>query len=220
MEIINIYEEWLNKTAGNAQVYNELVAIKNDASAIEDRFFKGIAFGTGGLRGKIGAGTNRMNVYTVGRATFGLAEYILKSGVKRSVGIAYDSRNMSKEFARLVAEIMSSQGIEAYLFDELMPTPVLSYTVRKFGLGAGVVVTASHNPKEYNGYKVYNSAGCQITDGEAGKITACIEQFGYFNEFTVNEGLIHILGEEVLDGFIDEIILQIRPAHHRPSTEW
>ena len=206
MEIMELYQEWLNKTADNAQVYNELVSIKEDGAAIEDRFFKGIAFGTGGLRGKIGAGTNRMNVYTVGRATFGLADYILKNGVKRSVGIAYDSRNMSKEFARLVAEIMSSQGIEAYLFEELMPTPVLSYAVRKFGLGAGVVVTASHNPKEYNGYKVYNGAGCQITDDEAGRITAAIEQFGYFNDFKANEELIHILGEEVLDGFIDEIM--------------
>ena len=206
MDILKLYEEWVAKTKDNAQVNAELVAIEKDGLAIEDRFFKEIAFGTGGLRGKIGAGTNRMNVYTVGRATFGLAEYMLSSGAKRSVGIAYDSRNMSKEFARLVAEIMSYKGIDAYLFEELMPTPVLSYTVRKFGLGAGVVVTASHNPKEYNGYKVYNEKGCQITDDEANAITAEIEKFGYFNPFTADESRIHMLGEEVLDSFIDEIM--------------
>ena len=206
MDVTKLYKEWLTKSVENPQVYEELVSIQNNPKEIEDRFFKEIAFGTGGLRGKIGAGTNRMNVYTVGRATFGLASYMINSGVKRSIAIAYDSRNMSKEFARLVAEIMSSQGIEAYLFDELMPTPVLSYTVRRLGLGAGVVVTASHNPKEYNGYKVYNSAGCQITDGEAAKITAEIEKFGYFNSFIPCEEGIHVLDEAVLDSFIDEIM--------------
>ena len=111
MDVTKLYKEWLTKSVENLQVYEELVSIQNSPKEIEDRFFKEIAFGTGGLRGKIGAGTNRMNVYTVGRATFGLASYIVNSGVKRSIAIAYDSRNMSKEFARLVAEIMSSQGI-------------------------------------------------------------------------------------------------------------
>ena len=116
MEIMEVYEQWLKATEGNEAVHSELVSVQGDLAAIEDRFFKEIEFGTGGLRGKIGAGTNRMNVYTVGRATLGLAEYILNNGVKRSIAIAYDSRNMSKEFARLVAEIRSSQGIDAYLF--------------------------------------------------------------------------------------------------------
>ncbi len=206
MKLEKMYKEWLEKTANTPAVYSELMQIQEDEKGIEDRFFKAIAFGTGGLRGKIGAGTNRMNVYTVGRVTFGLADYILKSGVKKSIAIAYDSRNMSAEFAHLVAEIMSFKGIDAYLFEELMPTPVLSYAVRKLGVGAGVVITASHNPKEYNGYKVYNGAGCQITDNEAALITNEIEKYGYFNDYTADEARIHILSEDMLDSFLDEII--------------
>ncbi len=204
MRVESIYENWL-KSAKDERVLAELNNMRGNAALIEDAFYKELRFGTGGLRGKLGAGTNRMNVYTVGRATFGLADHILESGAKKSVAIAYDSRNKSREFARLIAEIMSYKGIKAYLFDTLMPTPVLSYTVRKFSLGAGVVVTASHNPKEYNGYKVYDEKGCQLTDKAAALVTESIEKYGYFNDFIPNESLITMLKEDVLDDFIDEV---------------
>ncbi|MBQ7770783.1 MAG: phospho-sugar mutase, partial [Clostridia bacterium] len=184
MNVFTVYQQWLEKTKDNAPIYDELIAIKGDEKAIEDRFYKGLAFGTGGLRGVLGAGTNRMNVYSVGKATLGLADYLLKNADGKSVGvaIAYDSRNMSAEFAYLAAQILSAKGIKAYLFAELTPTPVLSFAVRYLGADAGIVITASHNPKEYNGYKVYNELGCQITDGAAKEITACIEKHGYFDE--------------------------------------
>ena len=170
-----IYSEWLNALPESDPLRKELLSVQNDPKEIEDRFYRGLAFGTGGLRGIIGAGTNRMNVYSVGRATFGLAEYLLKQTTKPSIAIAYDSRNMSKEFAHTAAEILSSKGIQTYIFGELMPTPVLSFAVRKLKATAGIVITASHNPKEYNGYKVYNENGCQITDKAAADITTEIE---------------------------------------------
>lgn len=210
MDIEKIFKEWLT-FAKDPEVSSELKAIKNDPEKLSDAFFTQLLFGTGGLRGKLGAGTNRMNIYTVGRATFGLADYVLDSGKEKSVAIAYDSRNMSKEFALLSAEIMSSKGIKAYLFDRLMPTPVLSYAVRKLKTGAGIVVTASHNPKEYNGYKVYNEKGCQITSEAADAITASIEKYGYFNDFTPDNSLIEYVGEELLDEFIDDVMKNCLP---------
>ena len=208
------YKFWLEKTKNDKELHEELLKISDLPEEINDRFYKELSFGTAGLRGKIGAGTNRMNVYTVARATAGFADYILntdKSGAgksnadKNSVCIAYDSRNMSDAFARLAAEIMSSKGIKVYLFDKLMPTPVLSFAVRKLRAGAGIVVTASHNPKEYNGYKVYNSNGCQATDDEAGKITGFIDKHDYFEKFTPKKELIEYIGDEILDDFIDAI---------------
>lgn len=197
------FERWLEKVE-NQEIKNELVSVVGKEKEIEDRFYKSLTFGTGGLRGTIGAGTNRMNVYTVGRATFGLAEYLLSTGGK-SIAIAYDSRNKSAEFARLAAEIMSYKGIKAYLFSELTPTPVLSFAVRYLKASAGIVITASHNPKEYNGYKVYNSLGCQITDEAATAITASIENFDYFNDFTPNEDLIEVLDDGVKKTFLEAI---------------
>ncbi len=211
MDIEKIFKEWLT-SAKDPEVSSELKALKNDPEKLSDAFFTQLLFGTGGLRGKLGAGTNRMNIYTVGRATFGLADYVLDSGKEKSVAIAYDSRNMSKEFALLSAEIMSSKGIKAYLFDRLMPTPVLSYAVRKLKTGAGIVVTASHNPKEYNGYKVYNEKGCQITSEAADAITASIEKYGYFNDFTPDNSLIEYVGEELLDEFIDDVMKNRLPV--------
>ena len=210
MKFSDIYNEWLSKVEKDGELKKELDSIKNDEKAIEDRFFKDLSFGTGGLRGKIGAGTNRMNVYSVGKATFGLADYILKNNGK-SVAIAYDSRNMSKEFARLVAEIMSFKGIKAYLFDTLMPTPVLSFAVRELKTDCGVVITASHNPKEYNGYKVYNANGCQLTDGAAMEVTEEIKKYGYFNDYTANEDLIETIGEKVLNDFLDAVLTYSLP---------
>ena len=197
------YDFWL-QNAKEKEILDELKSVAENPKEMEDRFYKALSFGTGGLRGIIGAGTNRMNVYTVGKATFGLAEYLLETG-GNSIAIAYDSRNKSAEFARLAAEIMSAKGIKAYLFSELTPTPVLSFAVRHLGASAGIVITASHNPKEYNGYKVYNTLGCQITDEAAKAITAKINEYGYFNEFTPNEELICMLSEDVKNAFLAAI---------------
>jgi len=159
------YRKWLDYASkSDKEAYVELASIENNSAEIEDRFYKTVSFGTGGLRGVIGMGTNRMNIYTVGRASAGLGEYVLSSGTNHSVVIAYDSRNMSREFAERAATVLSSKGIKTYVFDKLTPTPVLSFAVRELSCAAGIVITASHNPKEYNGYKVYNEHGCQITD--------------------------------------------------------
>lgn len=198
------YNNWLN-LAKEREILSELVDIKENENEIVDRFYRDLAFGTGGLRGTIGAGTNRMNVYTVGRATFGFGEYLNKKWNKPSVVIAYDSRYKSREFAFLAANILSSMGVKAYVFSELTPTPVLSYAVRKLGASGGIVITASHNPKEYNGYKVYNEHGCQITDDAAKAITQNIEKFGYFEEYTANSALIEVIYDEIFEQFIDEM---------------
>ena len=197
------FERWLAKVQ-DSEIKNELLSVFGNDKEIEDRFYKSLTFGTGGLRGIIGAGTNRMNIYTVGKATFGLAEYLLSTG-GNSIVIAYDSRNKSAEFARLAAEIMSYKGIKAYLFSELTPTPVLSFAVRYLKASAGIVITASHNPKEYNGYKVYNALGCQITDEAAKTITEKINECDYFNDFTPNEALIEVLDERVKTAFLQAI---------------
>ena len=199
------YTLWLKNTEDNPQIYNELVAIEDDEAEREDRFYRDLAFGTGGLRGVIGAGCNRMNVYTVGRATAGLADYMLKSNAKKSVVIAYDSRNMSREFAFRAAEILSSKGILTYVFNKITPTPVLSYAVRELSAGAGIVITASHNPKEYNGYKVYNEHGCQITDNAAKAILDEINSKDYFTVYKKNDALIKVIEDEILDKYLDEI---------------
>ena len=204
MNILEIYQDWLKHTEENNEISRELYSIKHDPEAIRDRFYKELSFGTGGLRGRIGAGTNRMNSYTVGRVTFGLAEYLLEKG-HDSLCIAYDSRNKSPEFAKTVAGILSSRGITVFIFDRIMPTPVLSYAVRKLKAGAGVVITASHNPKEYNGYKVYNDKGCQVTDAEAGAIAEKIKAYGYFNDYRAEESRIRWLDEKILDSFLSDI---------------
>ena len=202
-EVRKQYEVW-SQNVQEAYCIDELKRIANNRKEIEDRFYRSLSFGTGGLRGIIGAGTNRMNVYTVGRVTFGLTEYLLETG-GNSVVIAYDSRNKSAEFAHLVAGIASYRGIKSYLFSELTPTPVLSFAVRYLKASAGIVITASHNPKEYNGYKVYNARGCQITDEVAKAITEKINEFDYFNDFTPNESLINVLDGNVERAFLDTI---------------
>ncbi len=150
MDVHQEYLRWKEACRGDGELYNELSEMANDKEKINDAFYCELAFGTGGLRGIIGAGTNRMNIYTVGRATRGLAKYLFSETEKPSAVIAYDSRNKSAEFARLAAEILSENGIKAYLFFELMPTPVLSFAVRYLHATAGIVITASHNPKVYN----------------------------------------------------------------------
>ncbi|MBE5874905.1 MAG: phospho-sugar mutase, partial [Lachnospiraceae bacterium] len=158
------FKFWLEDDYFDAETKKELLAIQDDASEIEERFYKELEFGTGGLRGVIGAGTNRMNLYTVRKATQGLANYILKQGTQdKGVAIAYDSRRMSPEFADEAALCLAANGIKAYVFETLRPTPELSFALRTLGCTAGIVVTASHNPPEYNGYKVYWEDGAQVT---------------------------------------------------------
>lgn len=197
------FYRWLAQ-ARDREIRDELLRVEGDEKQIEDRFYKPLSFGTGGLRGVIGAGTNRMNVYTVGRATFGLAEYLLETQ-GTSVVIAYDSRNKSAAFARIAAEILSSKGLRVFLFPELTPTPVLSFAVRYLRASAGIVITASHNPKEYNGYKVYNGSGCQITDEAARAITEKIENNDYFQEYVPSEENIVTLDEGVERAFLHTI---------------
>lgn len=205
MDVNQEYFRWVEECRANEELYNELLSVANDKEKINDAFYCELAFGTGGLRGIIGAGTNRMNIYTVGRATRGLASYLLSKAEKPSIVIAYDSRNKSAEFARLAADIFSEKGIKAYLFPELMPTPVLSYAVRKLQTTAGIVITASHNPKEYNGYKVYNEKGCQITEAAAAEITERINQSAYFDKITPNASFVEVLDDGVLRAFLAEI---------------
>lgn len=205
MDVNQEYFRWIEECRANGELYNELSEMANDEEKINDAFYCELAFGTGGLRGIIGAGTNRMNVYTVGRATRGLASYLLSKTEKPSVVIAYDSRHKSAEFARFAADIFSEKGVKAYLFPELMPTPVLSYAVRKLQTTAGIVITASHNPKEYNGYKVYNEKGCQITEAAAAEITEYIKKSAYFDKIIPDASSVELLDDGVLQAFLTEI---------------
>jgi len=167
------YKKWVESDYFDQATTDELYSIKDDEHEIEERFYKSLDFGTAGMRGKLGAGTNRMNVYMIRRATKGFGNYILENGdSKRGVVIAYDSRNFSDVFALETAKTLASLGIKSYLFTSLRPVPVLSYGIRKLGAQAGVVITASHNPKEYNGYKVYWEDGAQVVDEVGDKIIA------------------------------------------------
>ena len=164
MDYMDIYKFWCENDYFDAETKKELKAIENDEKEIKERFYRDLEFGTGGLRGIIGAGTNRMNLYTVRKATQGLANFIIKEGGQdKGVAIAYDSRNMSIEFSEESALCLAANGIKAYRFESLRPTPELSFALRELGCIAGIVITASHNPAEYNGYKVYWEDGAQIT---------------------------------------------------------
>lgn len=203
------YNRWLSLEIINKETKQELLSIK-DEKKIEDRFYKDLEFGTGGLRGVIGAGSNRLNIYTVGKATQGLAIYLLERYKKDiSVTIAYDSRNMSPEFAECASLVLAANGIEVNLFESLRPTPELSFAVRELKSNAGIVLTASHNPKQYNGYKVYGEDGCQITDEAANSIISEINNVDYTDikniskDEAVKKGLLKIIGEEVDRKYID-----------------
>ncbi|MCD8035835.1 MAG: phospho-sugar mutase, partial [Clostridiales bacterium] len=215
MDYMEKYEFWLASDAFDEETKKELESIRGDDKEIKERFYKDLEFGTGGLRGIIGAGTNRMNKYTVGKATQGLANYILKNnpdGMKMGVAIAYDSRNMSPEFAEMSALVLNANGIKAYVFDELRPTPELSFAVRELGCTAGIVVTASHNPPEYNGYKVYWADGAQVVapkdKGIIGEVNA-IDDFGAIKRMDRKEaeekGLFNVIGKEIDDKFVANI---------------
>lgn len=205
MEVKEKYLTWLENCKKEKGIYKELLSVRDNRQEISDRFYRALAFGTGGLRGVLGAGTNRMNIYTVGRATFGFGAYLLEKYKEPSVVIAYDSRNKSREFAFLSADILSSMRIKVFVFNELTPTPVLSYAVRKLKASGGIVITASHNPKQYNGYKVYNEHGCQITDNAAKEITEKIELYGYFENYTPKKEFIEVIYDDIFESFIAEI---------------
>lgn len=207
------YQLWLNDPAVDAQTKKELLAIREDEKDIEDRFYKDLEFGTGGLRGVIGAGTNRINVYTVGRASQGLAQYVNSTGVKSpSIVLAYDSRHMSPEFALEAALVFAGNGVKAYLFKTLHATPQLSFAVRYLGATAGVVVTASHNPPEYNGYKVYGADGGQLVPQFAEQVIAEVQSIDSFDkvkkrsqEEAEAQGLLTWLGEDVDQAYIKAV---------------
>lgn len=199
------YNEWLNFADESTKA--ELLAI-TDEKEIEDRFYKDLAFGTGGLRGIMGAGSNRMNIYTVGKATLGLARYLKsKNNGELSVAIAYDTRNNSQLFAKTTAGVFASQGIKVYIYENIVPVPVLSFTTHYLGCTAGVMITASHNPKEYNGYKVYDSKGCQFCTEDAKNAIEFINEITDYSsiELLDESELITYIGEKELSAFLNEV---------------
>ncbi len=217
MDYQSKYQFWLENEYFDEDTKKELAAIRDDEKEIEDRFYRDLEFGTGGLRGVIGAGTNRMNVYTVRKASQGLANYIIKQGgSEKGVAIAYDSRRMSPEFADTAACCMAANGIKAYVFDSLRPTPELSFALRKLGCISGIVITASHNPPEYNGYKVYWEDGAQITAPKDKEIIAEVNAIEDYNTVktmdkaaAMEAGLYEVIGKEIDDAYMEELKKQI-----------
>ena len=222
------YEEWLENPYFDEATKSELKSIANDEKEIEERFYRDLEFGTGGLRGIIGAGTNRMNIYTVRKATQGLSNFILKEKAeKKGVAIAFDSRNMSPEFAEEAALCLAANGIKAYIFPSLRPTPMLSFALRELGCTAGIVVTASHNPPEYNGYKVYWEDGAQITYpkdeqiiGEVNAVTDYASVKTMSREEAEKAGLYQVIGPEIDDKYIEALkSLAIHPQIIREEAQ-
>ena len=217
MSYQEVYKQWCTDPYFSEETRQELLSISGNDKEIEDRFFKNLEFGTGGLRGVIGNGTNRMNIYTVRKATQGLANFIIKEGGQaRGVAIAYDSRRMSPEFADEAALCLNANGISAYVFSSLRPTPELSFAVRELGCIAGIVITASHNPPEYNGYKVYWEDGAQITSPKDVQI---IDEVMAITDYSVvktmdkadavEAGLYHVIGEDIDDKYIAALKKQV-----------
>lgn len=211
MNYRNKYELWINSPEIDEETKAELKSIA-DETDLEDRFYKDLEFGTGGLRGIIGAGSNRLNIYTVGKATQGFANYLKEKYISPKVAIAYDSRHMSKEFSEYAARVLAGNGIKVYLYDKLTPTPMLSYAVRELNCQGGIVLTASHNPKEYNGYKVYGSDGCQVTDASANEIITFVNKIDAFNQVkvidikeAVDKKLVNYIGEELYTSYIEKV---------------
>lgn len=215
-DYIKIYEKWISSPKLDERSKKELEDIKNDEKEIQDRFYQDLSFGTAGLRGKLGAGTNRMNSYVIARATHALAKVIEAHGeeyVKKGIAIAYDCRICSDEFAKLSALIMATHGIKAYLFDSLRPTPELSFAVRYYGCASGINITASHNPKEYNGYKVYWCEGSQIKDDIADKVLGEINKMDVFDlpeviteEEAIKKGLLIYINDEVDKAYYEKVM--------------
>lgn len=212
---IQRYEAWRRQPGLDETLAKELLAMEGDAEKITDSFGCDLAFGTAGLRGVLGAGTNRMNIYTVARATQGLATWLAGSGLPQKVAIAYDSRINSVLFSQTAARVLAANGITVYLYPRLEPTPALSFAVRYYGCGAGINVTASHNPAQYNGYKVYGADGCQIGPETADAVLAIIEQLDYFTspkfvdfEEAKRTGKIIEIPDSCLEAFVDAVYAQ------------
>ncbi len=210
-----LYELWCANAVEDADLVQELNAIKGDADAIRERFYNDLEFGTGGLRGVLGAGTGRMNIYTVRRATQGLADYVNGSFSQPSVAISYDSRIKSDTFAKTAASVLAANGIRVHIYTELMPTPMLSWAVRALGCSAGIMVTASHNPAKYNGYKVYGADGCQITLDVANTVIGKINAVDTFRdvkstdfEEAVRSGMISYISQEVIEEYYKNVLAQ------------
>ena len=213
MNYLEEYKKWMESTFIDEETKKELKEIENNEKEIEDRFYKNLEFGTAGLRGIIGAGTNRMNKYTVSKATQGLANFVIKEeGQARGVVIAYDSRNMSKEFSEIAANCLNANGIKTYVFEELRPVPELSYAVRKLGCIAGIMITASHNPAQYNGYKVYWEDGAQIVAPKDKQIIEEVNNVQNYEDakrmeknLAIKLGLYNVIGKEIDNSYIEEL---------------
>lgn len=215
MTEMELYQSWRKNAIDDPDLQSELSAIENDAEAIQDRFYRDLAFGTGGLRGVIGAGTNRMNIYTVRKATQGLANYVKEAFSEPSVAISYDSRIKSTDFAKTAAEVLAANGVKVHIYTELKPTPMLSFAVRALHCSAGIMVTASHNPAKYNGYKAYGSDGCQMTIDAADAVLAKINALDIFNDVkhmpfdeALAAGMISYIGDDVIEDYFRNVLAQ------------
>lgn len=215
MDMNALYNEWLEKAVIDPDLKEELKSIKGNEEEILDRFYRCLEFGTAGLRGVIGAGTNRMNYYTVCQATQGLSDFLNKHFENPSIAIGYDSRIKSDYFSIEAAKVLAANGVKVYLYRELQPTPCLSFAIRYFKTSSGIILTASHNPAKYNGYKCYNANGYQMTDEEANETYEFIKKVDYFTgiktmdfDEAVEKGFIEYMGDEVIDAFLDEVIKQ------------
>lgn len=215
MKEMDLYKLWLENATEDPDLQVELKSVEGDENAIIDRFYRDLEFGTGGLRGVIGAGCNRLNIYTIRRATQGLADYVNGAFENASVAIAYDSRIKSDVFAKEAARVLAGNGIKAYIYPELMPTPMLSWAVRHLGCKAGIVCTASHNPSKYNGYKAYGADGCQMTIEAADIVLAAINNVDMFGgaklmdfDEGIKNGMIEFIAQEVIDSYLDKVAQQ------------
>ncbi len=212
-DINRLYDIWLSSATADEDLIPELESIKGDEEAILDRFYKNLEFGTAGLRGVIGAGTNRMNVYTVNQATQGLADYLNESFEEPTVAIAYDSRIKSKEFAESAAGVLAANGIKVYIYPELVPTPMLSFAVRRLGCSSGIIITASHNPSKYNGFKCYDPNGYQMTDEAAAKTYEYIQKTDMFSgvktmsfDDALAEDMVDFIEDWLYDEFYEKVL--------------
>ena len=210
-----LFDLWRTNAKEDPDLQSELESIKNDSDAIFDRFYRDLEFGTGGLRGVIGAGTNRMNIYTVRRATQGFADYLNQEYKNPSVAISFDSRIKSDVFSKAAAEVLAANGIKVHIYTELMPTPCLSFAVRALNCQGGIMVTASHNPAKYNGYKVYGEDGCQITLRGAEIILEKINSLDIFKDVKTSsfdeelaKGNIKYIGQDVIEDFYKHVLAE------------
>ena len=206
------YKNWLKNATADPDLTKELLSIEGNEAEISDRFYRSLEFGTAGLRGIIGAGTNRMNIYTVGAASQGLAQYVNSVKKDGKVAIAYDSRIKSDLFAKHAASVFAANGVTVYLYPELAPTPMLSFAVRYLKCDAGTVLTASHNPSKYNGYKAYGPDGCQLGLKASEYVLSIIEKLDIFNDVktcdfdtAVKEGKIKLIGDDVVNAYLDAV---------------